>query len=296
MDIWPWSAWLTVTQLLKSSGTRMRPNCRYWTEAFKTGFLRKKSPAVNHTLSLFPALLLIHQLGGRIQRLAGGQYLEIQEVRPEDSGHYSCVVTNIAGSNSLFFTVEIICKSDCLKWWYFSKILNSFTNNNLSLWLSSATSDKRGQRCGNGSDQPGSSFTLWIWRRYIGYCYLEKRWLPSYSGHQKVGSNISPCLLTVISKTQALAFSFIHPLPLYLFQVHYVIRGVLACTQGSAEWCRSLLLHCVQPGRLRPSWSGSTSVWWLPVTFFPFFIYHRLFMTLCCTSMLIALLMRLVWF
>ncbi|XP_074526683.1 hemicentin-1 [Halichoeres trimaculatus] len=48
------------------------------------------------------------QLGGRIQRLAGGQYLEIQEVRPEDSGHYSCVVTNIAGSTSLFFTVEIL--------------------------------------------------------------------------------------------------------------------------------------------------------------------------------------------
>ncbi|TKS79048.1 Hemicentin-2 [Collichthys lucidus] len=48
------------------------------------------------------------QLGGRIQRLAGGQYLEIQEVRPEDSGQYSCVVTNIAGSNSLFFTVEIL--------------------------------------------------------------------------------------------------------------------------------------------------------------------------------------------
>ncbi|XP_071783895.2 hemicentin-1 [Centroberyx gerrardi] len=48
------------------------------------------------------------QLGGRIQRLAGGQYLEIQEVRPEDSGQYSCVVTNIAGSSSLFFTVEIL--------------------------------------------------------------------------------------------------------------------------------------------------------------------------------------------
>ncbi|XP_029295180.1 LOW QUALITY PROTEIN: hemicentin-1 [Cottoperca gobio] len=48
------------------------------------------------------------QLGSRIQRLAGGQYLEIQEVRPEDSGHYSCVVTNIAGSTSLFFTVEIL--------------------------------------------------------------------------------------------------------------------------------------------------------------------------------------------
>ncbi|KAA8592798.1 hypothetical protein FQN60_018253 [Etheostoma spectabile] len=48
------------------------------------------------------------QLGSRIQRLAGGQYLEIQEVRPEDSGQYSCVVTNIAGSTSLFFTVEIL--------------------------------------------------------------------------------------------------------------------------------------------------------------------------------------------
>ncbi|XP_029960009.1 hemicentin-1 [Salarias fasciatus] len=48
------------------------------------------------------------QPGGRIQRLAGGQYLEIQEVQPEDSGQYSCVVTNIAGSTSLFFTVEII--------------------------------------------------------------------------------------------------------------------------------------------------------------------------------------------
>lgn len=206
MDIWPWSAWLTVTPLLKSSGTRMRPNCRYWTKAFKTGFLGKKPPAVNHTLSLFPALLLIHQLGGRIQRLAGGQYLEIQEVRPEDSGHYSCVVTNIAGSNSLFFTVEIICKSACLKWWYFSTISNSFTNNILSLWLSSATSDKRGQHCGNSSYQPGSSLTLWIWRRYIGYCYLEKRWLPSYSGHQKVGSNTSRRSLIVITKTQAHLF------------------------------------------------------------------------------------------
>ncbi|XP_036791689.1 hemicentin-1 [Oncorhynchus mykiss] len=48
------------------------------------------------------------QLGGRIQRLAGGQYLEIQNVRPQDSGQYSCVVTNMAGSTSLFFTVEIL--------------------------------------------------------------------------------------------------------------------------------------------------------------------------------------------
>ncbi|TWW61140.1 Hemicentin-1 [Takifugu flavidus] len=48
------------------------------------------------------------QLGGRVQQLAGGQYLEIQEVKPEDSGLYSCVVTNMAGSSSLFFTVEIL--------------------------------------------------------------------------------------------------------------------------------------------------------------------------------------------
>ncbi|XP_056132043.1 hemicentin-1 [Lampris incognitus] len=48
------------------------------------------------------------QLGGRVQQLAGGQYLEIQDVRPEDSGQYSCVVTNMAGSTSLFFTVEIL--------------------------------------------------------------------------------------------------------------------------------------------------------------------------------------------
>ncbi|XP_058491292.1 hemicentin-1 [Solea solea] len=48
------------------------------------------------------------QTGGHIQRLAGGQYLEIQEVRPEDSGRYSCVVTNMAGSTSLLFNVEIL--------------------------------------------------------------------------------------------------------------------------------------------------------------------------------------------
>ncbi|RXN18375.1 hemicentin-2 isoform X1 [Labeo rohita] len=48
------------------------------------------------------------QLGGRIQSIAGGQYLEIQDVRTQDSGQYSCVVTNIAGSTSLFFTVEIL--------------------------------------------------------------------------------------------------------------------------------------------------------------------------------------------
>uniref|UniRef100_A0A3Q3L4X2 Uncharacterized protein n=1 Tax=Mastacembelus armatus TaxID=205130 RepID=A0A3Q3L4X2_9TELE len=48
------------------------------------------------------------QQGDRTQRLAGGQYLEIQEVKSEDSGLYSCVVTNMAGSTSLFFTVEIL--------------------------------------------------------------------------------------------------------------------------------------------------------------------------------------------
>ncbi|XP_067083733.1 hemicentin-1 [Osmerus mordax] len=48
------------------------------------------------------------QLGGRVQRLAGGQYLEIQDVRSQDSGQYSCVVTNMAGSTSLFFTVEVL--------------------------------------------------------------------------------------------------------------------------------------------------------------------------------------------
>lgn len=69
-----------------------------------------KPSLLTHTRHFFSFL---HQLGGRIQRLAGGQYLEIQEVRPEDSGQYSCVVTNMAGSNSLFFTVEILCKSTC---------------------------------------------------------------------------------------------------------------------------------------------------------------------------------------
>lgn len=68
---------------------------------------RQKACGNPHSVCVFSH----HQLGGRIQRLAGGQYLEIQEVRPEDSGHYSCVVTNMAGSTSLFFTVEIIRKS-----------------------------------------------------------------------------------------------------------------------------------------------------------------------------------------
>ncbi|XP_066569261.1 hemicentin-1 isoform X1 [Amia ocellicauda] len=47
------------------------------------------------------------QLGGRVQILADGQFLEIQDVSPQDSGQYSCVATNIAGSSSLEFTVQV---------------------------------------------------------------------------------------------------------------------------------------------------------------------------------------------
>ncbi|KAG2469773.1 HMCN2 protein, partial [Polypterus senegalus] len=46
-------------------------------------------------------------MDSRIQTLAGGQYLDIQEVSPSDSGEYSCVVTNIAGSSSLIFHVVV---------------------------------------------------------------------------------------------------------------------------------------------------------------------------------------------
>lgn len=104
MDIWPWSAWQTVTRLQILSGTGLKPKCRYrfkWN--LKQKFSEKK--ACSLTQSVY-----FHQLGGRLHRLAGGQYLEIQEVKPEDSGLYSCVVTNMAGSTSLFFTVEILCK------------------------------------------------------------------------------------------------------------------------------------------------------------------------------------------
>ncbi|XP_060737332.1 hemicentin-1 isoform X1 [Tachysurus vachellii] len=48
------------------------------------------------------------KLGGRIQSIAGGQYLEIGDVRKEDGGLYSCVVSNMAGSSSLQFHVQIL--------------------------------------------------------------------------------------------------------------------------------------------------------------------------------------------
>ncbi|KAM9476100.1 hemicentin-1 isoform 3-T3 [Clarias gariepinus] len=48
------------------------------------------------------------QSGGRIQSLAEGQYLEIGDVRMEDGGLYSCVVSNMAGSSSLQFNIQIL--------------------------------------------------------------------------------------------------------------------------------------------------------------------------------------------
>ncbi|XP_072563615.1 hemicentin-1 [Paramormyrops kingsleyae] len=48
------------------------------------------------------------QVTGRIRSLAGGQFLEIQDAQPQDGGHYSCVVSNTAGSTSLSFVVKIL--------------------------------------------------------------------------------------------------------------------------------------------------------------------------------------------
>ncbi|XP_035392059.1 hemicentin-1 [Electrophorus electricus] len=48
------------------------------------------------------------QLGGGIQSIAGGQYLEIEDVHLEDGGLYSCTVSNMAGSTSLQFSVMIL--------------------------------------------------------------------------------------------------------------------------------------------------------------------------------------------
>lgn len=57
------------------------------------------------------------QMDARVQSLAGGQFLEIQEVSPLDSGQYSCVATNIAGSSSLVFLVSVHgqCVSVCVR-------------------------------------------------------------------------------------------------------------------------------------------------------------------------------------
>ncbi|XP_062854783.1 hemicentin-1 [Trichomycterus rosablanca] len=48
------------------------------------------------------------QLGGRIQSIARGQFLEIGDVRMGDGGRYSCVVSNMAGSTNLQFNIQII--------------------------------------------------------------------------------------------------------------------------------------------------------------------------------------------
>lgn len=134
----------------------MRCKCRYGisrNKKNKTGIELKPS-TLTHTCCFFSFRPLSTKLGGRIQRLAGGQYLEIQEVRPEDSGQYSCVVTNMAGSTSLFFTVEILCKS-----------LSQFNNTMKQLMVepepidepfysSSTTCNKGEQRSGDGTRRP----------------------------------------------------------------------------------------------------------------------------------------------
>ncbi|XP_076859373.1 hemicentin-1 isoform X2 [Brachyhypopomus gauderio] len=48
------------------------------------------------------------QMGGGVQIIAGGQYLEVADVSMEDAGVYSCVVSNMAGSTSLQFSVVIL--------------------------------------------------------------------------------------------------------------------------------------------------------------------------------------------
>ncbi|XP_066514938.1 hemicentin-1-like, partial [Hoplias malabaricus] len=48
------------------------------------------------------------QFGGRVRSGAGGRFLEIEDVRLQDSGQYSCVVSNIAGRNRVQFVVEIL--------------------------------------------------------------------------------------------------------------------------------------------------------------------------------------------
>lgn len=130
------------------------------------------------------SLLLWHQLGSRIQRLAGGQYLEIQDVRPEDSGQYSCVVTNIAGSNSLFFTVEILCKSVWVNDDLLEIVLCAKPKPQLGCgtFYSSSTTDHKGEQlAGDCTCRPACSFTLWSWRRHFNYDHVEERWLPHNS-------------------------------------------------------------------------------------------------------------------
>lgn len=100
---WHWNVKPTVTLYQRLSGTRMMSNYRWEQINVHPGCI------YNYYTTLI-SLFCLSQLGGRIQSIAGGQYLEIQDVRTHDSGQYSCVVTNIAGSTSKFFTVEILCK------------------------------------------------------------------------------------------------------------------------------------------------------------------------------------------